>query len=173
MLRELLNAHNRGRNVEELTALAAHLVAENDRLRLENARLRAENRYLRRVLRDRDYRLLRRAQADAVLMGALHWAGQETTAAACIDVGISRRRWHWARALLKCSDLHSGGHGGFTVTDLESFDVLLAGGVERIEHDGMGLLRRNLVRNGYSGRHLTPRPSRRTSRDASRVLLKA
>lgn len=161
MLGELLNAYHKARDFDELQDVAARLVQENDRLRLENARLRSENRYLRRVLHDRELRLLRRAEADAVLMGALHWAGQETSAAACADVGISRRRWHWARALLKAAGLHEGGHGTFTVTNIEDFDRLLAAGVELVERDGLVVMRRKLVRNGYAGRHLRPRTSRR------------
>ena len=163
MLRELLNAHSRGRSVEELHALAARLVAENDALRLENARLRAENRRLRRQLHDRELRLLRRAEADAVLLGALHFAHLPTSSGAALEVGISRRRWHWARALLKLSDLHNGGHGTFTVTDPEDFEMLLARGVTRVERDGLQAMRLQLVQNGYAGRHLSPRTSRRTA----------
>jgi hypothetical protein len=139
------------------------LVLENDRLRLENAQLRAENRRLRRQLHDKELRLLRRAEADCVLLAALHFAHMPTSSSAALDVGISRRRWHWARALLKLSDLHAGGHGTFTVTDVEDFEALLARGVGRVERDGLQAMRLQLVRNGYAGRHLSPRTSRRTS----------
>lgn len=160
MLHELIAAYRKGRDFEQLADLAARLVLENDRLRLENAQLRAENRHLRRVLRDRELRLLRRAEADAVLLGAMHFAHLPTSSRAALDIGISRRRWHWARALLKVAALHDGGHGDFTVTDPAAFEELLAGGVALVEADGLQVMRWKLVRNGYTGRRMTPRSSR-------------
>lgn len=150
MLRELLNAHNRGRSVAELTALAAELVAENDRLRLEVAKLQKENRYLRRVLGDKELRTLRRAEVDAAMLGLLWFAGAPTSRAACVDAGISRRRWAWARALLQAADLLHGGR--MTVTEMGAFDQLLAAGVERVESEGLRVLTVRLPRNGTAGR---------------------
>ena len=53
-------------------------LAEIDRLRLEVANLRSENRELRRMLQDHELRMLRRAERDALLLGALHFAGGYT-----------------------------------------------------------------------------------------------
>lgn len=74
-------------------------------LRTENTRLR---RNYRRVKPDHD-QIVQRAAADVRLMLALALAGQETTRRRCADeLGISRRRWDWARALARLAGIHDG-----------------------------------------------------------------
>lgn len=155
MLRELLHAHKRGQTIEELRALAADLIAENDRLRLENMRLRKENRYLRHRLAEYEFRTLRRAEADAALIGCLWLAGLPTSRRECEAAGISRRRWNWARALLQVGNVLD--RRGWCVDDPAAFDARLATGVRLVESDGMARLRGYMPRDGYPGRKF-PRP---------------
>lgn len=171
MLRELWETYQAGREYAELEALCARLIAENDRLRLENARLLAENRQLRRRLADADLRLLRRAQVDANMLTLMHLAYASTSRAAALGYGISRRRWMWARALLKkagCVDYR----GEWVDYDLDGFEQALAGAVECVEVVGVETLRFALPKNGYSGKHAS-KPSRARSRERSRVAPKA
>ena len=50
-----------------------------------------------------------RAGHDCELMIALFLAGYETTRDRCLDeLGISKRRWNWARALAQLSGVHDG-----------------------------------------------------------------
>lgn len=156
MLRELLHAHNQGRSVAELTALAAELVQENDRLRLEVAKLQRENRNLRRRLHDRELRTLRRAEVDAALMGCLWLAGLPTSRRECEGMGISRRRWAWARALLQVAHIVDG--DGWAVDDAAAFDTRLGAGVRLVEAQGMTRLRGYMPRNGTPGRKFGRRP---------------
>src|SRR5262245_37088111 len=84
---------------EEVKLVRAELVRllqEQDRLAYENAKLRQENRRLRRHLRDGDLRVLRSAVADALLLGALHFAGHYTSRRAVAGV-MSEHRWWQAR----------------------------------------------------------------------------
>ena len=160
MLRELLNAHSRGRSVEELHALAARLVAENDALRLENARLRRENRYLRHKLRDYELRTLRRAEVDANLLAVMWMSGLPTSRRESESMGISRRRWAWARALLQVARIVDD--RGWAVDDAAAFDTRLAAGVRTVEAQGMERLRGYLPRNGDAGRIFPRRPGHAT-----------
>lgn len=152
MLRELWDTYQAGKGYAELEALCARLIAENDRLRLENARLRVENRSLRRRLADGDLRLLRRAQVDANMLTLMHLACSPTSRAAALGYGISRRRWAWARGLLKkagCLDYR----GAWVDYDLDGFEQALSGAVECVEIVGFDTLRFAAGRNGYSGKH--------------------
>lgn len=90
-----------GGDHRRMAAALDKALREIDRLRLENASLRNENRHLRRLLADRDLRLLRRAHRDALLIGALHYAGGYTSKRQCAQVGMGENRWCLARALLR------------------------------------------------------------------------
>src|SRR5262245_12183071 len=79
MLDQVLEWLRRGDDIQALRAELVRLLQERDRLAYENAKLRQENRQLRRRLGDRDLRVLRSAVADALLLGALHFAGQYTS----------------------------------------------------------------------------------------------
>lgn len=172
MLRELWNGYQAGRSLAELQALCADLIAENDRLRLEVAKLRTENAHLRRRLQDRELRTVRRAQADALFVGMLRFAQLPTTRAACYDLGLSRRRWAWAMALLRVSGIRDGA-GEWRDLDIDLFERAIVRGVERIEAAGVGMLAARLPKNGYSGEHRTrPRPVTRTvTRGAQNVTV--
>lgn len=152
MLRELWRTYQDGKSFADIEALCVQLIAENDRLRLENARLRQENRQLRRRLADGDLRLLRRAQVDANMLTLMHLACSPTSRAAALGYGISRRRWAWARGLLKkagCLDYR----GAWVDYDLDGFEQALTGAVECIEIVGVDSLRFAMPKNGYSGLH--------------------
>lgn len=165
MLHELWNTYQAGKSYAELEALCAQLIAENDALRLENAKLLAENRNLRRRLADADLRLLRRAQVDANMLVLMHLACSPTSRATALHYGISRRRWAWARALLKksgCMDYS----GEWLDRDLDGYERSLVGAVERVERLGVDLLKMGLPKNGYSGKH-APQP---VTRNVTRVV---
>ena len=160
MLAELWTTYQNGKSYAELEALCTQLIAENDALRLENAKLKSENRNLRRRLADADLRLLRRAQVDASLLVLMHLAHSQTSRATALNYGISRRRWAWARALLKksgCMDYT----GEWLDRDLDGYERSLVGAVERVERLGVDLLKIALPKNGYSGKH-APQPVTRT-----------
>ena len=169
MLRELWATYQQGKSFAELEALCARLIAENDRLRLENVKLRTENRQLRRRLADADLRMLRRAQVDANLLVLMRLAYANTSRTAALDYGISRRRWAWARVLLKkagCVDYR----GGWVDLDIEGFEAALAGAVEIVEMLGFDTLKLAAPRNGYSGQH---RRKTVTRHDTNTVTRKA
>ena len=160
MLAELWTTYQNGKSYAELEALCTQLIAENDALRLENAKLKSENRNLRRRLADADLRLLRRAQVDASMLVLMHLAHSQTSRATALNYGISRRRWAWARALLKksgCMDYA----GEWMDRDIDSYERSLVGAVERVERLGVDLLKIALPKNGYSGKH-APKPVTRT-----------
>ena len=160
MLHELWATYQNGKSYAELEALCAQLIAENDALKLENAKLLAENRNLRRRLADADLRLLRRAQVDANMLTLMHLAGAYTSRSSALNYGISRRRWAWARALLKkagCMDYS----GEWLDRSLDDYERSITGAVERVERLGVDLLKMGLPKNGYSGKH-APQPVTRT-----------
>lgn len=165
MLQELWNTYQNGKSYAEIEALCTRLIAENDALRLENAKLKSENRNLRRRLADADLRLLRRAQVDASMLVLMHLAHAQTSRSTALSYGISRRRWAWARALLKksgCMDFS----GEWMDRDLDGYERSLVGAVERIERLGVDVLKLALPKNGYSGKH-APKP---VTRDVTRVV---
>ena len=152
MIAGVLKALKGGKDLEELQALCARLIAENDALRVENALLRRENAYLQRKVKDAELRILRRAQADALLIGSMHFGHVGTSRAACLEYGISRRRWTWAMALLQCAHVRTT-KGDWHQLDIAQFDGRLASAVKRIEDAGMQALHAWLPRNGFSGKH--------------------
>lgn len=154
MIERVLAALNSPQRGEDLTALCASLVAENDALRLENARLRTENRHLRRRLKDRDLAIVRRAEADSLLIGALHFGQLSTSRSSCLAYGVSRRRWAWAMGLLAIARVrHRDGH--WRECDMQTYEEQLRGAVAIVERKGVGALQAEMPKNGYSGRHVT------------------
>lgn len=146
---------------EKLRALCADLVRENDRLRLENARLKAENRQLRRRLHDRELARLRRAEADCALLGALHYAGLQTTARAANDYGISKRAWIAACGLLNLAHVRMS-DGRWRDIPLAEYEERLRTAVALVECEGMPVWAGRMAKNGSRGLHRTnPRPSER------------
>lgn len=154
MIERILTAIKRPQQGQDLVALCASLVEENDTLRLENARLRAENRHLRRRLKDRELATLRRAEADCLLVGALHFAQLPTSRATCLRYGVSRRRWAWSMALLAIARLrYRDGH--WRDCDMQTYEESLHGAVTIVERRGIDALIAEMPRNGYSGAHKT------------------
>ena len=167
MLAELWTTYQNGKSYAELEALCTQLIAENDALRLENAKLKSENRTLRRRLADADLRLLRRAQVDASMLVLMHLACSPTSRTSALNYGISRRRWAWARALLKksgCMDYA----GEWLDRDIDGFERSLVGAVERVERLGVDLLKLGLPKNGYSGKHASKPVTRTVTRPVTR-----
>src|SRR5262245_61658151 len=108
MLAQLIDAFQSHHDPARLRSVIRKQSLLIDRLRLENATLRAENRQMRRRLADAELRLLQRAEADALLLGGLYFAGLPTSRRACADVGIGARRWRRAIALLMVGRAHDG-----------------------------------------------------------------
>ena len=157
MLTELLNTYRKARDFDQVAALAAQLVADNDKLRLRLAHSQQEVRRLRRRVNDLELRTLRRAEVDASLMACLWLAGLPTSRRACAEVGIPRRRWSWARALMMVAHVLDEG-GDWLVDDATTFDARINTGVRLVEAQGMERVRARLPLNGNAGRRF-PRPA--------------
>ena len=95
-------------------------------LRLQVAQLtvktvtaQAENRRLRRLTANsRVGRLLHRTDADARQLCAWRWAGYSVSRDAALSYGMSRRRWHWAVALLERARSGLGQHIDMSLLDV-------------------------------------------------------
>lgn len=109
---------------------------------LKIAELQSENRSLRRRLADAELRLLRRAEADAVLLGALHFSGCATSRRACADVGLGHRRWRRAVALLQVGRVHDG--RCITTDAPEDFERSVRVAGERVRRHGAETLRHRM-----------------------------
>ena len=74
--------------------------------------LRAENNSLRRNYRRQRptySSIIHRARHDAQLMYAIYLTGSDTTRQRCLEeLGISKRRWNWARSLSRLAGIHNG-----------------------------------------------------------------
>lgn len=91
--------------VVQLEARLLRVAAQAESLRQENVNLR------RRVRRGRPSysTIVRRAHRDAQLMYGLFVAGTATTRTNCIEIlGLTVRRWNWARSLSQLGDVHDG-----------------------------------------------------------------
>ena len=89
------------------------------RLAIDNAQLRAENRRLRKLSVNRGHgRIVTRALDDAAAMLAWRFAGYSISRESCRELGLSERRWEWARALLWAARIHDG--QDLTEDDFES-----------------------------------------------------
>ena len=141
MLDQVLEWLRRGEDVQALRAELVRLLQERDRLAYENAKLRQENRQLRRRLGDRELRVLRSAVADALLLGALHFAGQYTSRRAVAGV-MSEHRWWLARALLLLARVHDGQR--ITAGTPEELERAVEVARQRVEREGLAVLRHRL-----------------------------
>jgi len=161
MLERIVAALGRSSSAVDLQALCADLVRENDALRLENAKLKAENRQLRRRLHDRELARLRRAESDCAMLGALHYAGLQTTAKAAADYGISKRAWIAACGLLNLAHIRMK-DGRWRDIPLEEYEAALRATVALVEREGLTIWTARMAKNGSRGLHVTnPRPSER------------
>jgi len=85
-------------NLLRVASKTSALQTENDRLRHNWQRQRPT-----------DEQIAHRASTDCLLMFGLFLSGFETTRARCLDeLGISKRRWNWARSLAQLSGIHDG-----------------------------------------------------------------
>lgn len=114
----------------------------------------AENERIRRNYRRQrptDSQIIHRAQADVLLMFGLFLTGFETTRARCLDeLGISKRRWNWARALSQLAGVHDGTDFYSHLSMAEVITRLREGVAAAEEHPV--LLRGYMPRNGGSTR---------------------
>ena len=138
MLDQVLEWLRRGDDVKTLRVELVRLLQERDRLAYENAKLRQENRQLRRRLRDGELRVLRSAVADALLLGALHFAGQYTSRRAVAGL-MSEHRWWQARALLLLARVHDGQR--ITVGTPADLERAVEVARQRVEREGLAVLR--------------------------------
>lgn len=105
------------------------------RLGMENAQLRADNRRLRKLKRNAGSgRILSRALADATAMLAWRFAGYSISRVKCAELGITERRWEWARALLMAARIHDG--HDITQPDFDAALRSLTTAHDRIEATG-------------------------------------
>jgi len=139
MIRQLIDAFAAHNDPAKLRAVIAKQRLIIDRLRKENAQLRHENRQLRRRLKDTELNLLRRAETDAYLIGALYFAQQSTSRRACGACGIGPRRWHRAIALLRVARIHDGRR--IDEVTPEEFERAVVVGRQRVERDGLDVVR--------------------------------
>jgi hypothetical protein len=117
------------------TDTMARAEAMIQRLVLENTQLRTENRRLRKLKRNAGRgRILERAMADATAMLAWRFAGYSISRAKARDLGITERRWEWARALLQVARVHDG--DDVTEPDFDAAVRKLAAAHDRIEAQG-------------------------------------
>lgn len=119
--------------------------------------LQAENRRLRRLTANgRRGRLLSRTAADAKQICAWRWAGFSVSRTAALSYGMSRRRWHWAVALLErarvvAPDAHYM-DDAFEVDDITDALAAVDRTVKLLEQSGLASLEMRLPKNGFSGR---------------------
>ena len=102
---EEMTAQDYQEQIIQLEARLLRVAAQAESLRQENVNLR---RRVRRV-RPSYSTIVRRAHRDAQLMYGLLVAGTATTRSNCIEVlGLTVRRWNWARSLSQLADVHDG-----------------------------------------------------------------
>ena len=127
-------------------------LAEIDRLRLEVANLRTENRELRRMLQDYELRLLRRAERDALLLGALHFSGGFTSKRQAQSIGLGENRWTLARALLTFGGAISKRTKTVRVQTPGEWEAAVAAGVRLVASEGVFILKNASYRHNHPRR---------------------
>lgn len=142
MIEQLAQAIHKIKDYGRLHAYTQQLWDAYEQLQLENLELRKENRYLRRKLKDAEMRLLRRAAADAVLMGGLHFAGQPASRRALKAMDVGGRRWARACALLKLARVHNGKR--ITAESQDEYFTAVRLAKQRVEREGMSAMRHRL-----------------------------
>lgn len=137
---------------QRMAAALDQALAEIDRLRLENANLRSELRELRRRLQDYELRMLRRAERDALLLGALHFSGGYTSKRQAATVGMGENRWTLARALLVYGGAISKRTKTIKVQTPGDWENAVAAGVRLVASEGVDLLKRASYRHNHPRR---------------------
>lgn len=129
------------------------------RLAQENAQLRAENRRLRKLKVNAGRgRILNRALHDATVMLTWRFAGYAISRAKCAELGVTDRRWEWARALMIAARIHDG--ADVTEGDFDTALRKLAAAHDRIEatNDIGALVLRRRKREPMTGTKAAPKP---------------
>lgn len=134
------------RDYRQMAVALDQALAEIDRLRLEVANLRTENRELRRMLQDHELRMLRRAERDALLLGALHFSGGYTSKRHAASCGMGENRWSLARVLLRFGGVLRR-DGSYKVQTPGDWENGVAHGVRVVSAEGCDLLKRASYRH--------------------------
>ncbi len=111
-IRSLFQPTPDGLTAEEWKQRAMHAEARLLRMAATAADRSKEARRLRRNYRRQQptyNQIVHRAKHDAELMYALFMSGTPTSRQRCLDdLGISKRRWSWARSLAQLAGIHDG-----------------------------------------------------------------
>jgi hypothetical protein len=142
MIDKVIDAIRRARDYDRLHRDTQRLWDAYEQVQRENLELRKENRVLRRKLKDAEMRLLRRAAADAVLMGGLHFAGASASRRSLKALDVGARRWARACALLKLARIHDGKR--ITTEGQDEFFTALHLAKKRVEREGMDAMQHRL-----------------------------
>lgn len=135
----------------------ALLRAQMAQIHVKNATLSAENRRLRKLTKNgRTGRIVERSAADARQLCAWRWAGYSVSRDTCVSYGLSRRRWHWAVALLERARVVKSDakylDDAFEVDDFADAITMIDKTATVLLERGIDGLVMRLPRNGYAGR---------------------
>ncbi|MCB0093955.1 MAG: hypothetical protein KDE54_38985 [Caldilineaceae bacterium] len=115
----------------------------NATLRAKVATLSAENRKLRRVAKySRTDALLERVRVDAQQLLVWRFSGLSISRRACQEMGMTQRRWSWARALLQHARIHDD--QDVTADDFDGALAALESSAKHLERAGLETLRMRL-----------------------------
>ena len=143
----LLTAHEWQQRALQAEAKLLRVASKTSALQNENERLRRNWRRQRPT----DDQIAHRAQSDVLLMFGLFLSGFETTRQRCLDeLGISKRRWNWARSLAQLAGVHDGTDFYSHLSMPEVITRLREGVAAAEEHPS--LLRGYMPRNGGPAR---------------------
>lgn len=109
-------------------------------LKAKIATLKGEVRKLRRIAKhSREDVLLNRVKADALQLLVWRFSGLAVTRRACEEMGMTQRRWQWARALLEMARIHDG--NDVTASDFDGAVAAVESGVNYCANAGLESLR--------------------------------
>ena len=115
----------------------------NATLRAKVATLSAENRKLRRVAKySRTDALLERVRVDAQQLLVWRFSGLSISRRNAVEMGMSRRRWQWARALLQHARIHDD--DDLTCTDFDGALAALDASANYLQRAGLESLKLRL-----------------------------
>ena len=115
----------------------------NATLRAKIATLSAENRKLRRVAKySRQDALLERVRVDAQQLLVWRFSGLSISRRNAVEMGMSRRRWQWARALLQHARIHDD--DDLTCTDFDGALAALDASANYLQRAGLESLKLRL-----------------------------
>ena len=118
----------------------------NATLRAKIATLSAENRKLRRVAKySRQDALLERIKVDAQQLLVWRFSGLSISRRNAVEMGMSRRRWSWARALLQHARIHDD--QDVTAADFDGALAALDASINYLSKAGLESLRIRLPQN--------------------------